>query len=287
MGYILLKKFEQSPQLINRSSFETLTLLGNPKAIDKCVRYIDKDLNRCFNFQALDYEKNNSFYENQRAQEISNQFGLSENTPIDLVVDQHSTTSNVGLMLILDHLDPFILNLSAYLVARIPDLKIYSSAISGRAQDSLRSIAKYRFGIEVGPICHGSLQADLLQKTEILVYEILDYVVLHNRNAIEIENTLLTVYEYVNSIDYPRSNEGVMIAMIHPQLEGQDYKALNSGDPIFMTFDGEIITYQGRLTVYPVFVNEVAYYEKKVAMSLTRKKSVQLDELTNHPIDYV
>lgn len=278
IGVYLIKKFEQSPQLINRSSFETLTLLGNPKAIDKCVRYIDKDLNRCFNFQALDYEKNNSFYENQRAQEISNQFGLSGNTPIDLVIDQHSTTSNVGLMLILDHLDPFILDLSAYLSFLFPEIKIYSSEKSGRGKDSLRSIAKHRICIEVGPLSHGTLDSELLQKTESLVHLILNYVEQYNRNKIRSKNKSLTLYEYCDSIDYPRNQEGEIKAMIHPQIQFQDYAALHPGNPLFLTFDGKTIIYQGKSIAYPIFINESAYYEKGVAMCLTQKKQFQIDK---------
>ncbi len=57
--------------------------------------------------------------------------------------------------------------------------------------------------------------------------------------------------------------------MIHPQLQFQDYKPLHAGNPIFVTFDGEEIFYQGDDIVYPVFINEAAYYEKGTAMCLT------------------
>ena len=52
-GVYLIKKFQQYPHLIHRSSFETLSLLGNPKAIAARTRYIDTDLNRCFNESQL------------------------------------------------------------------------------------------------------------------------------------------------------------------------------------------------------------------------------------------
>ncbi|MFM6813113.1 MAG: succinylglutamate desuccinylase/aspartoacylase family protein, partial [Dolichospermum sp.] len=47
-GVYLIKKFEKFPELINRSNFETLTLLANPQAFTAVRRYINKDLNRCF-----------------------------------------------------------------------------------------------------------------------------------------------------------------------------------------------------------------------------------------------
>ncbi len=57
IGVYLIKKFEQDPELVRRNSFETLTLLGNPRAIEATVRYIDKDLNRCFEVQEFNYEQ--------------------------------------------------------------------------------------------------------------------------------------------------------------------------------------------------------------------------------------
>jgi aspartoacylase len=62
--------------------------------------------------------------------------------------------------------------------------------------------------------------------------------------------------------------------MIHPQLQCQDYQPLKPGDPIFLTFDGKAIAYEGNSTVYPVFINEAAYYEKGIAMSFTQKQEV-------------
>ena len=64
--------------------------------------------------------------------------------------------------------------------------------------------------------------------------------------------------------------------MIHPQRQFQDYQPLNPGEPIFITFDGQEIFYEGTSTVYPIFINEAAYYEKGVAMCLTQKKTVNL-----------
>jgi aspartoacylase len=274
VGVYLIKKFEQTPELVRRSSFETLTLVGNPRAVEANVRYIDKDLNRCFNFQQIKHSSD--LYETQRAKEISDEFGQVGRMPIDLVIDQHCTTSNVGVMLILDHLDSFTLNLVAYLIAIQPTLKVYSSVDSGRNQDSLRSIAKYRIAIEVGPIAHGTLQAELFQKTEALIYAVLDYVEHSNSKTVALEKTSLLLYQYVGSIDYPRNEKGEIQAMIHSQLQFKDYEPLKPGDPIFLTFDGKTIAYQGDEIVYPVFINEAAYYEKGIAMSLTKQQKFQV-----------
>lgn len=214
-------------------------------------------------------------YEIQRAIEIKEQFGTEGQIPIDFIIDDHSTTSNMGLTLILDNYDLFSLKLAAHLSSIQPALKVYSSAASGRNRDSLRSLAQYRVGIEVGPIAHGTLHAELFKETEALVYAILDYLEQYNSNTVSPKRTSLTLYQYVGVIDYPRNESGEIQAMIHPQLQFGDYEALNPGDPMFLTFDGEVIAYEGS-TVYPIFINETSYYEKGIAMCLTEKQQLQI-----------
>jgi len=46
---------------------------------------------------------------------------------------------------------------------------------------------------------------------------------------------------------------------------------LHPGDPVFVSLDGKVIPLGGDCTVYPVFVNEAAYYEKKEAFAKTTK----------------
>lgn len=64
--------------------------------------------------------------------------------------------------------------------------------------------------------------------------------------------------------------------MIHPHLQGRDYQELKKGDPLFVTFQGETIFYEDEETVWPVFINEAAYYEKGIAMCLTKKEIVSV-----------
>jgi len=67
---------------------------------------------------------------------------------------------------------------------------------------------------------------------------------------------------------------GEIQAMIHPRLQFTDYQPLHPGEPMFLTFEGDEIVYEGKSTVYPVFINEAAYYEKGIAMYLTQKQMV-------------
>lgn len=57
-------------------------------------------------------------------------------------------------------------------------------------------------------------------------------------------------------------------------LQDCDWEPLNPGDPMFQTFDGKTIYYQGPGTVYPTFINEAAYYEKQQAFVTTRRETL-------------
>lgn len=58
-------------------------------------------------------------------------------------------------------------------------------------------------------------------------------------------------------------------------LQDNDFKVLRPGDPVFQLFSGETVKHEGD-DLYPLFVNECAYYEKKVAFKLTKKITVTL-----------
>lgn len=269
-GIYLVKKFEQFPQLIQRKNFETFTLLGNPQAFEVGRRYIDQDLNRCFHSQSL-HDQTLSSYEKSRAKTIYQQLKPPNKSPVDLIIDLHSTTANMGLTLILGNTHPFNLQLAAYLSSINSLVRVYNGTQYGQENAVLRSLCELSFSIEIGPVAQGVLDAAFFNKTEELIYVILDYLENYNQGKTPQINSELTLYQYVGIIDYPRNEKGEIQGMIHPQLQSKDYEALNPGEPIFLTFDNQVITYQGESTVYPIFINEAAYYEKGIAMCLTEK----------------
>ncbi|QLE54134.1 aspartoacylase [Nostoc sp. TCL26-01] len=271
-GAFLIKKFEQFPQLIQKSSFEVLTLLANPQAFAAGKRYIEKDLNRCFLEQNLQDETLTS-YEDIQAKTIVKMLGKDSKSPVDMLVDLHSTTTNMQLSIILGNQHPFLLKLAAYLSSINPLVKVCYT-IPERGSNFLRSLCELGFVIEVGPVAQGVLNAEWFHKTEELIYAILDYLDKYNQGLIpEISHTL-TLYKYVGSIDYPRNENGEIQAMIHPALQNRDYEPLNPGDALFLTLDGQAIAYAGTSTIYPIFINEAAYYEKGVAMLFTEKQEL-------------
>ena len=275
-GAYLIKKFEQFPEQIHRSSFQTLTLFANSQAFTAGRRYINKDLNRCFLRQNLE-DSTLSGYEDLLAQEIDHLFGQNGKTPVDFILDLHSTTANMGVTIIIDNDQPFNLQLAAYLSYVNPSVKVYSSRNSGRGDNSLRSLSKFSVAIEVGAVAQGVLNADIFLKTEAIIYTILDYLELYNQGKVPPFPNTLIFYRYMEAIDYPRNEHGEIQAMIHPQLQFKDYETLNPGDPMFLTFDGQTIPYEANSTTYPVFINEAAYYEKGIAMCLTEKQMITVE----------
>lgn len=141
----------------------------------------------------------------------------------------------------------------------------------------LRSLSPLGCTIEVGAIAQSVLHAEHLQKTERLVHAILDYLDALNQKTPPSIPPSLTVYQAIASVDYPRNSFGELQATIHPQRQFRDYEPLHPGEPIFLDFAGESILYQGETVVYPVFINEAAYYEKNIAMILTEKQQFQTE----------
>ncbi|MEY3255418.1 MAG: hypothetical protein RLZZ29_549 [Cyanobacteriota bacterium] len=278
IGVYLVKTFEKYGNLIKRESFETICLLGNAPAINAGRRYVDKDLNRCFTKDIL-FNANTSIYEESRAREIWQLLQPHYPQKLDAIIDIHTTTANMGLCMIISNMNPVLITLGAHLISISPLIKV---CFRPPTPDGgfLRSLSELGFTLEVGPVPQGILNAQLFQQTAKIVYAILDFFENYNRGKFLIseksDEKKLTVYEFLGTIDYPRNESGDLQGMIHPQLEYKDYQPLNFGEPIFLTFDNQEIFYQGESMVYPVFINEAAYYEKGIAMHLTQKKLVDI-----------
>jgi succinylglutamate desuccinylase len=272
-GVYLLKKYEQFPALIQRPSFETITLLANPKAVKTNQRYIDRDLNRCFANEDL---SNSSLktYEDIRARQIAERLGSKDHPNVDAIIDLHSTTANMGLTILPSSKHPYNLRLFAYLCEHHPAIRVCCGVECSQNTPMLRSLSPIGCTIEVGAIAQGVLDASKFQQTEMLIYAILDYFDAMNHGSSLTVPPSLVVNQAIASIDYPRNSAGELQAMVHPKLQFRDYEPLHIGDPMFLTFAGDTIAYQGSSTVFPVFINEAAYYEKGIAMTLTGKQEL-------------
>ncbi|MEH1903377.1 MAG: aspartoacylase [Nostoc sp.] len=275
-GAYLIQKFAQFPDLITRPSFETVTLLANPNAFAAGRRYVEKDLNRCFIKQDLQDPTLNS-YEELQAKSIQNTLASNADKQVDFILDLHSSTANMGLTIILVNSHPLNLKLAAYLSHVSPLVRIYRCSFKSIEENPfVNSLCELGFAIEVGPIAQGILKATLFQETEELVYAVLDYLEKFNQGQTSSINQMLILYDHLSVVDYPKKQDGTIFGMIHPELQDNDYQALNPGDPIFITFDDKTIIYEGKSTVWPIFINEAAYYEKGIAMCLTQKQQINI-----------
>ena len=276
-GVYLINKFKKSPNLVQRDGFETIIMHNNLKAIQKCTRYIDKDLNRAFKTEDLN-DPNKADYEDLLAKVINAKLGPkgSEYPKVDFIVDLHSTTSNMGLSIVIDEGSKLTWQVAAYLKEMEPRVNIFRWKGDTEDVSFVNSIAKNGFAIEVGAIPQGVLRSDLFFDTEKLIHHILDFVEKLNNKKFQKNYTSIEIYDHKELLDFPRDENGNITAMVHPSLQDKDYTKLKKGDPLFITLEGESINYEKDEEVYPLFVNEAAYYEKGFAMCLTEKKVIKI-----------
>jgi len=285
-GVELARHLLRNPSLAARPTFHTQVLLTNTAAIEQNVRYVEEDLNRCFSTEALMGVQET--LEARRAREINAMIGSKSSRsarqtgkPADLIIDLHNTTAATGVALLMAPTDELCHAIAAKLQSEDQSVRICNW--SNKPRDDLvllPSIAPHGMTFEVGPAPWGCLEGALYEKSLTLLMKALDYVELHNASHMSgVSRTLATSIEIfipVGSRDYPRDAEGMLSAMIHPNLQGRDFEPLVKGDPIFLTHDLKTVCFEGERNgalVHPFFINEAAYYEKRVAFSLALKES--------------
>lgn len=269
VGSYLVNRWRKKPELVQRNSFTTQLLIANKDAADRQQRYIDKDLNRCFHPSDL-ANPSLSALEDKRAREINSLIGPNGSSPQDMIVDLHTTTANMGVTLICES-TPLNLTIAGSVQYRYPNVRIYCFPSSDRIKACLRSIAPYGMGIEIGPICQNVLRHDIIMAMDEVTQAILDVV--DDLNTGDLTGTTLQVnaYEHVCDQVYPRCSTN-NTPVIHRDIQGRDYCLLKQGTQIFIHDDKEVTIYEGTRELYPVFINEAAYYEKNIAFSLAQKK---------------
>ncbi len=273
-GIYLYELWHDQPHLFESFPFEVECYLANPRATDLNRRYVDQDLNRSFLKAHLKPEKDAN-YEAQRACTIA-----QELHDTDFLIDLHNTTSNMGQSLILSGENPFEDELTRQLCAHLtrdPLVRLYHMPHRNGENPHLPGLARRNVTVEIGPMAHGTLDARIFMQTKLLVNKMLDYLAAWQNGVARYYSGKITVYEHLEHLDYPRRPNGKLAAMVHPERQGQDFMPMSPGDPLFMTFTGATLEYTGEHKVWPVFINEQAYYEKGVAMSLTKKTTVSLD----------
>ncbi|KAG7314275.1 hypothetical protein KOW79_022771 [Hemibagrus wyckioides] len=259
-------------------------VVSNPRAVKECKRYIEKDLNRCFTSATLSSPiTDETPYEVQRAQELNSLLGpKGSEDAVEIICDLHNTTANMGLTIIsYSHKNWICLHIFKHLKDKITNVPVRLVLLNIPLSEaySLESVSKYGISLEVGPQPQGVVRADIFNIMKQGVDAILDWTETFNSGKV-IEGGEIEAYLIQKSMDYPRNPKtGKPSAAVHPQLQDQDYCLLQRGDPVFLTFSGETLSYEEEEPLHPLFINEAAYYEKGIAFHLAHKKTLSIPSI--------
>ena len=271
-GVQLVRRLRANPAELKRGSFEAETFLGNALAIERNVRYLDQDLNRCFSEQLLSGKPANR--EQSRAQEINALFGpKGPGSRTDWIIDLHTTTANMGVTLVVQQHDPLALDMALYVQQQMPDSVIFYEDNSADVDPFLCSIAHHGLLIEVGPVAQGLLRWEVFDHTRIALSHALDFIELQGSGALALPSPReAEVYQFIEKLHLPRDDSGAICGMIHPDLQDRDYHTLSPGEPIFILDTGETVPFEYAEPVQVAFVNEAAYYDQAHGLSLMKKR---------------
>ena len=246
-------------------------IIGNPLAYERGCRYIDNDLNR--SFDSIKNNTNNSIYEISRAKFLVEKFGVNGSDPCEIAIDLHTTTANMGTSIVMYGRREKDFCLAALLQNKF-GLPIYLHEKDEQQTGFLVEAWPCGLVIEIGSVAQNFYDPYVIKRFLIIISSIRDEINKLKNNQIKLPKDLI-VHVHLGSIDYPRQKNGNINALIHPERINQDWKPLKKEDPLFIDMEGNTITYIGEDTIWPVFIGEVAYKEKNIAMSYTKKEVIK------------
>jgi succinylglutamate desuccinylase len=300
----------ESPNQANANfpSLDIKTLLANPIAHLQNKRFVDQDLNRQFSYKAL-IESDSNCLEARRAREINQllgpkQFDDDENKKNDnVVIDLHTTTTNMGTTLIVGEGDPLMTQCAAYIIEKCGEddvCVLMHTHESQKTRPHLSSIANHALSIEVGPVPQGILKHEIVEKTQLALEAALEFLEKHKADSKSLKTELKTYFpngqvpcirsapakragEMSSKIAWPcdPSNENFPSWMVHKRVQDQDFQEIKTGDPLFVDLDGNVIEYDGShgSPVILMFINEGGYYytSSGTGISVARRDRYSLE----------
>uniref|UniRef100_A0A7S2UKJ8 Aspartoacylase n=1 Tax=Attheya septentrionalis TaxID=420275 RepID=A0A7S2UKJ8_9STRA len=291
-GVWCIKELDAKPELVGKQypSLKISTLVGNPEAHLANRRFIDTDLNREFTHAKLMVGEEGLplTVESLRAREIEKLLGpkfVESPDTTDLVVDLHTTTTNMGITLIIPEGDALMAQAAAYVLHKCLQTKerisILMHAIPDRHhRPNVGSTARHGFTIEVGPVPQGVLRHDAVEKTRKAMHFLFDFLEQRNAGKDPLKD-ISEVFpsgrvpcyrsakaqrpgEISGKIPWPctEDNPNFPLFMVHKSLQDRDFHLIKTGDPLFVTIEGDTIYYEGSHgdQVYLIFINEGGYY---------------------------
>ena len=277
------------------TSFSVEATFVNELAIEKRSRFVEEDLNRQFSQEKLSVLSGESL-EHQLAIEFNHKFGpkaannanRKASTSVDLLIDIHNTTSNMGPTLIVLECDDFHIAMSRYIKAHMPEAIILIEDEKPYLDHAyLCTVGKRGVMIEVGPQPQGVLRPQAYLQTEKMTQLLLQFCQLWNQSidsdtaqqrdeALDTFSALpeIEAFRLTEEVRFPADDANNKTAMIHPELQNRDFIALKRGDPVFLGFNHEAINWEGDNDVYPHFIGESAYYHLNIAFALASKTRI-------------
>ena len=278
-GPWLLDQWRQHPNFVDSKGLEVQLAIGNSGACAQGRRYLDRDLNRSFRPDLLEKAAlcpAEADREMVQALELLRQFGPEGQTPCDLVVDLHSTTSAMGNCLVVYGRRPVDLALAALVQYRL-GLPIYLHEADDAQQGFLAERWPCGLVIEVGPVPQNVLRSDIIRQTSLALEAFMAATMsVHDGTARYPDQVV--IHRHLGSVDVPRRSTGEPDAVVHPDLQGRDWQPLKTGDPLFINAESKTVVFEGEDGVVPVFINEAAYAEKAIALSLTKRETWPLSK---------
>ena len=192
-------------------------IIGNPRAQEKSVRYIEKDLNR-----SAPGDITSDIYEEKRAAEI---IEISKN--YDCIIDVHGTKSDLGIITIIPY--PTLQNLLLASLFSIKKNVIWYAKSSLKQGSLVQFVDKPAIEIECGPKNDKKIQEDLYIILEKFLTEIKETISLSVLRTIEKKN-FYHVYDKLlgehNSSLQDFKKTTINKETFYPFLSGNEYKGI-------------------------------------------------------------
>lgn len=282
----LLEQWKRTPALIDGDGLEVVPVIGNPEARAEGRRYLDRDLNRSFRPDLLaqvamsDHVTADSALagidrEMIRAHNLLTRYGPEGAEPCVAALDLHSTTAAMGSSLVVYGRRPADLALAAAVQQRL-GLPVYLHEGDPAQQGFLVERWPCGLVIEIGPVPQMVLDASVVERTRLTLQACLAALAAAAKGRLDCPSALV-VHRHLGSLDLPLDAQGRPDACLHPLRQGCDWQPLRFGDPLFLRSDGTVVAYEGPDGRVPVFINEAAYREKGIALSLTEREVWRLD----------
>jgi aspartoacylase len=125
--------------------------------------------------------------------------------------------------------------------------------------------------IEVGPVPNGAINGKVLEGT----VSLLDTILFHLNSLPTTLSGEVDLYIETQDVKYPVDEKNEIKAYIHSSFQDKDFVAMKGKITPFRSFSGEDIGMDLNQEMYPIFINEVAYYPQHLAFTLCRKTKMK------------